>query len=85
MKPQACPEQVVNSTRGGKGLNPISENIQISPAAIADKLADDRPYVELYLIVCRECDFSTGVPSSEEESTYAAHNAHYDQTRHSRF
>jgi hypothetical protein len=71
--------------RDERAKDPMSENIEITAPSVSDKLADDRPYLELHLIVCRECDFSTGTPTSEEEAVYTSHNRHHDRTGHTRF
>jgi hypothetical protein len=63
----------------------MSENEEITPATVRDKLADHRAYVELHQIVCRECDFSTGAPTSDQETVYTSHNDHFNETGHSRF
>lgn len=63
----------------------MSEDVTIAASAVSDKLADERPYLELHLIVCRECDYSTGTPSSDEHAVYSRHNDHYDATGHNRF
>ena len=63
----------------------MSEDIEITQATVEEKLADDRPYLELHQIVCRECDFSTGAPASGEETVHAQHDGHYEQTGHTRF
>jgi hypothetical protein len=63
----------------------MNENITIAASTVSDKLADERPYVELHLIVCRECDYTTGAAMSDEQAIYAQHNDHYDTTGHNRF
>ncbi|GLY79192.1 hypothetical protein [Actinoallomurus iriomotensis] len=63
----------------------MSENIFIVASIVSEKLADERPYLETHLIVCRECDYTTGTPLSEEQTVYARHNDHYDATGHNRF
>jgi hypothetical protein len=63
----------------------MSENISIATSTVSDKLADERPYLELHLILCRECDYTTGTPLSDEQAIYARHNDHYDVSGHHRF
>ena len=63
----------------------MSEDIVIGVSAVSDKLADERECLELHLIVCRECDYTTGDLTSDEEAVYGRHNDHYDQSGHNRF
>jgi hypothetical protein len=63
----------------------VSEDITIGTSTVSDKLADERDYLELHFLVCRECDYSTGTPLSDEKTVYARHNDHYDATGHNRF
>jgi hypothetical protein len=63
----------------------MSEDVTISASTVSEKLADERPYLELHLIVCRECDYSTGTPNRDEQTVYARHNDHYDATGQNRF
>jgi hypothetical protein len=63
----------------------MSEDIIIGASAVNDKLADEREYLELHLIVCRECDYTTGGLTSDEEAVYARHNDHYGESSHNRF
>lgn len=63
----------------------MSEDVTIDPATVADKLADERDCLEFHCIVCRECDYSTGTPSSDEEDVYTRHSGHYETSGHNRF
>jgi hypothetical protein len=62
-----------------------NDNDELTPATAREKLADHRAYVEVHQIVCRECDYSTGTPTGDQEAVYAAHNEHFNQSGHNRF
>lgn len=53
--------------------------------APSDEHSDDRYYIETHLITCQQCDFTTATPVEDEEAVYRTHDAHFEETCHTRF